>query len=166
MLDAYDGTMNEVLGLPPLPCIVLERGDMSLEDLMTKQTIVLDHMNQRNLLYKIVMAVQFLHERKIVHRDLKPGNIVVFSSNLFTLKLIDLGSACRQGEEAPIEYTLRYAAPEVVSLHLKKVPLIKAHPTSDMWSLGLIFWEVLVGEPLFGQNYTEEEVGWLFERGS
>ena len=34
-----------------------------------------------------------------------------------------------------------------------------------MWSLGLIFWEVLVGEPLFGQNYTEEEVGWLFERG-
>jgi len=158
VLDVYDGQTNEALGLPPFCCIVLERGDMSLQDMLAEQTVVLDHMNQRNLLYKIVMALQFLHERRIIHRDLKPGNIVVFSSNLFTIKLIDLGSACKQGEDAPIEYTLRYAAPEVVSLHLKGAPLINAHPSSDMWALGLIFWEVLVGEPLFGQKYTEEEV--------
>lgn len=150
--------MNAALGLPPLCCIVLERGDVSLQDLLSRQSVAMDHMNQRNLLYKIVTALQFLHERKIIHRDLKPGNIVVFSSNLFTVKLIDLGSACHTGDNAPIEYTLRYAAPEVVSLHLKKSAFIVAHPSSDLWALGLIFWEVLTGEPLFGQKYSEEEV--------
>jgi len=156
-LDIYDGGANEALGLPPLPCIVLERGDSSLEDWLGKQSRMLDQMDQRSILYKISRALQFLHERMVVHRDLKPGNIVVFALD-FSLKLIDLGSACRKGESAAIEYTLRYAAPEVVSAHLENSAEIVAHPSADLWPLGLIFWEVLVGEPLFGKTYTEEEI--------
>ena len=144
--------------MPPLCCIVLERGEMSLDAWLNEQTGLLDPMDQRNILYKITRALQFLHDHRIVHRDLKPGNIVVFTSNLFALKLIDLGSACQRGQSATIEYTLRYAAPELITTHLKNSAEIVAHPSADMWPLGLIFWEILVGEPLFGSNYSEEEV--------
>ena len=158
MLDVYDEASAAALDLPSLCGLVLERGDHSLEEWLAKQTHNLDMMDQRNILYKISRAVQFLHDSWVVHRDLKPGNVVIFSSNLFTLKLIDLGSACRRGDPAPIEYTLRYAPPEIVTAHKNRDPTIIAHPSTDMWSLGLIFWEVLVGEPLFGNKFTEEEV--------
>lgn len=128
-----------------------------MDEWLGKQS-TLDPMDQRNVLYKISKALQFLHQQRIVHRDLKPGNAVVYSANLFTLKLIDLGSACQRGEEASIEYTLRYAAPEIVKAHFENATSVTAHPSADMWSLGLIFWEVLVGEPLFGPKYSEQEV--------
>lgn len=127
MLDAYEEEANKELGLPPFRCIVLERGDMSLEDLLADRAIVMDDMNKRNLLHKIVKAVHALHSHRIIHRDLKPGNFIVFTKHLLTVKLIDLGSACLQGEESKIEYTPRYAAPEMVLSHSQDASIVSPH---------------------------------------
>lgn len=98
----------------------------------------------------------FSDDFPVAQRDLKPDNIVIFSDAL-SWKLIDFGSWAKKGSTGQLEYTLRYAAPELLSAHATE-DVIQVMPSSDMWSLGLIFWEVLTGDPLFGQEFSKEEV--------
>ncbi|GMH33422.1 hypothetical protein BSKO_01256 [Bryopsis sp. KO-2023] len=139
--------------------IVFERGDYTLGTWLQRRTRALDFMGQRNILFRLSSTLHFLHSHKIVHRDIKPGNVVMFSSDL-TWKLIDYGCWACNGEEVPIEYTLRYACPEVLSAHGQGLAAIHANSAiaMDMWGLGLLFWEVMAGEPLFGDTISDEEV--------
>lgn len=156
VLDAYEASVVESWGLPPLACIVMERGSATLSQWLQRHHHTLDHMDQRSMLFKICKAVCYIHERGIVHRDIKPENIVIFNDTL-TWKLIDFGSWARKGCVAAFEYTLRYAPPEVLTAHATDDDIL-AMPSMDMWALGLLFWEVLTGEALLGQEYTSEQV--------
>lgn len=68
----YDPSTVESWGLPPLACIVMERGNSNLSEWLQCHLRVLDHMDQRNILFKICKAVQYLHEHGIVHRCAMP----------------------------------------------------------------------------------------------
>ncbi|GMH38877.1 hypothetical protein BSKO_06775 [Bryopsis sp. KO-2023] len=157
VFDMFDAETVKTWGLPALPCIVMERGNSTMSDWLSKQGRTIDQMDQRSILFKVCSAVQDMHRHGIVHRDLKPSNVVMFSASL-SWKLIDFGSWAKKGTKAPIEYTLRYAPPEVLMEHASDATEIIAKPSLDIWSLGLIFWEVLTGDPLFGPEYSEEEV--------
>lgn len=89
-------------------------------------------------------------------RDLKPENMVMFNDTL-SWKLIDFGSWAKRGATSQLEYTLRYAAPELLGAHATE-DVVQVMPSIDMWALGLIFWEVLTGDPLLGEEYDKEEV--------
>jgi serine/threonine protein kinase len=99
----------------------------------------------------IVMAMRYLHWRRIVHRDLKPANILLdwdwivrICDFTHALSVDACGDACSdqaaQLTPSP-SMELRYAAPE--SAH--NLPALK----SDVFSFGLILFEMLSGQPAF-----------------
>lgn len=98
------------------------------------------------LFEKVVQAVAFAHQRLIIHRDLKPGNILITAEG--EPRLLDFGIAKLIGEGHPDGLrtatnaqlmTPDYASPEQV----RGEP---AGTSSDVYSLGLILFELLTGE--------------------
>jgi serine/threonine-protein kinase len=96
-----------------------------------------------------VKGLEKLHSMKVLHRDLKPSNV------LFTLdgfaKIGDFGSArsVAGGEVSQTKgaKTFFYSAPE---LHDDG----EASEKSDVYALGLMFYEMLAGEPAFDQKLS------------
>ncbi len=107
------------------------------------------------IMEQLFSCVAYLHSNGIVHRDLKPENIMMESSNIGDLgiKLIDFGSAYiissssmwkNLNREKKIRLrigTPYYMAPEVIAGYYDK--------KCDLWSLGVIMYILLCGEPPF-----------------
>lgn len=97
------------------------------------------------LLVDLCEAVGHAHRHSILHRDIKPSNVLVTAEG--QLKLIDFGIAKTLGDDQgdltidSRPMTPRYAAPE---------QLRGERPTtaSDLWQLGALAFELLVGQPL------------------
>jgi len=86
----------------------------------------------------ITTALQYLHQERIRHKDIKPSNILVKDG---TVLLTDFGLArdcndTRSTSEGPTALSQRYCSPEVAD----KAP---RSYSSDMWSLGCVFLEML-----------------------
>jgi len=97
-------------------------------------------------LRQMASALGRIHEVGILHRDLKPGNIMLRSDG--SLALIDFGLAKRMRLKLDITGTGEifgtpyYMSPE--QGHAKRMD-----PRSDIYSLGIIFYEMLTGEKPF-----------------
>ncbi|MCE9623944.1 MAG: sigma 54-interacting transcriptional regulator, partial [Deltaproteobacteria bacterium] len=100
-----------------------------------------------SLFFQACEGLQYLHARHILHRDLKPSNLWINSTN--TLKILDFGLALRLDEsqqESAIVGTWRYSPPEAYDG--------KWEPRSDLFSLGVIFYEWLTGRKAFSVPLT------------
>ena len=98
---------------------------------------------------QIAKALDAIHSHDIVHRDLKPQNIIFRDTGRPVI--VDFGLAkdldsnielTRQGE---VMATPRYMSPE-------QCMGLEADARSDLYSLGAIFYEMLTGERLFGDE--------------
>lgn len=106
-----------------------------------------------HIMRQIAGALTAIHRKKIVHRDLKPDNIMLVEKNndpLF-VKLLDFGLAkaqtfSRLTETGIVIGTLSYLSPE----QIKESAFSSA---SDIYSLGVTFYEILTGiKPFFGES--------------
>jgi predicted Ser/Thr protein kinase len=106
----------------------------------------LDFREKAELLAKVALAAQFLHEQGIVHRDLKPANILVDAD--LEPKLLDFGLALDLSREEH-RATLHQVAgtPEYLSPEQAAGRPLDAR--SDVFSLGAILYELLTGAPPF-----------------
>ncbi|MEZ5063798.1 MAG: serine/threonine-protein kinase [bacterium] len=100
-----------------------------------------------DLIEAVAEAVQFAHQRLVVHRDLKPSNVLVDTAG--RPKLLDFGVArlLDDTEDGTLTsgagaFTPRYAAPEQL---LGDV----ASTRTDVYSLGLLLFEILTDRPPF-----------------
>jgi serine/threonine-protein kinase len=96
---------------------------------------------------RIARAVEYAHGRGVVHRDLKPSNVILEEGALERPRVIDFGLALVEGEErltrgAAFVGTPCYLAPELIQG-------VIASPRSDVYSLGAMLYECLVGRPPF-----------------
>uniref|UniRef100_A0A8C1HX66 mitogen-activated protein kinase n=1 Tax=Cyprinus carpio carpio TaxID=630221 RepID=A0A8C1HX66_CYPCA len=102
------------------------------------------------LVYQILRGLKYIHSAGIIHRDLKPGNLAVNQD--CELKILDFGLA-RQADSEMTGYVVSrwYRAPEVILnwMHYSQ--------TVDIWSVGCIMAEMLLGRPLFkGNDYLDQ----------
>ncbi|KAG1937002.1 mitogen-activated protein kinase 12 [Pimephales promelas] len=97
------------------------------------------------LVYQILKGLKYIHAAGIIHRDLKPGNLAV--NEECELKILDFGLA-RQTDSEMTGYVVTrwYRAPEVI------LSWMHYTQTVDIWSVGCIMAEMLLGKPLFKGN--------------
>ncbi|KXZ43541.1 hypothetical protein GPECTOR_87g403 [Gonium pectorale] len=108
-------------------------------------------------LYQMLRGLKYIHSAKVFHRDLKPKNILANSD--CKLKICDFGLARPAFNDMPTtvfwtDYvaTRWYRAPELCGSFFAKYS-----PAIDVWSIGCIFAEVLLGKPLFpGRNVVHQ----------
>lgn len=100
--------------------------------------------------YQVVQGICYMHQRGIMHRDIKPENILVDAQG--TLKLCDFGWSAKFQESQPRKTlcgTHEYMALEIFTGK-------KQSPKADIWSLGILLYEILFGQaPFRGRNIEE-----------
>lgn len=93
-------------------------------------------------------ALEYAHSHGIVHRDIKPANIMILKNGL--VKVTDFGiaraTASSKTRTGVIKGTPYYMSPEQISG-------MKVDGRSDIFSLGIVFYQLLTGElPFGGEN--------------
>ncbi|MGB6200822.1 MAG: serine/threonine-protein kinase [Candidatus Acidiferrales bacterium] len=99
----------------------------------------------------ILDALGYIHSRGVVHRDLKPENVMVDSQD--RVKLIDFGIAGAEGSRRLTfaKLTAAMGTPDYISP--EQVKGKRGDGRSDLYSLGVILYEMLTGEvPFHGPN--------------
>src|ERR1700688_1923685 len=102
------------------------------------------------LMEQVCSALDFAHQHNVVHRDIKPANLMLTPDD--TVKITDFGTAkilqIGTAQTSHVMGTPSYMSPEQV----------KGKPVdgrSDIFSLGVILYELMTGEkPFPGQNIT------------
>jgi serine/threonine protein kinase len=127
-----------------------------LDDQISQITGPMPEENAIPLIKKILSAFSYAHEKGIVHRDIKPANIIVTKDN--DVKILDFGIARILGDgmqgmtkTGTQMGTVFYMAPEQVKGK-------KADFRSDIYSLGITFYQMLTGINPYSNFNTEYEV--------
>uniref|UniRef100_A0A0D9YCC6 mitogen-activated protein kinase n=1 Tax=Oryza glumipatula TaxID=40148 RepID=A0A0D9YCC6_9ORYZ len=108
-------------------------------------------------LYQLLRGMKYIHAASVFHRDLKPKNILANAD--CKVKICDFGLARVSFDDTPsaifwTDYvaTRWYRAPELCGSFFSKYT-----PAIDIWSVGCIFAEMLMGKPLFpGKNVVHQ----------
>lgn len=145
--------------------IVLEMMQTDMRQIIaSKQALSIEHI--KYFMYQLLKGVLYMHSAGVIHRDLKPSNLLLNSD--CDLRICDFGLARlthnvqmkTEKPQADSDYsasmtmyvaTRWYRAPEII-LGLKKYTT-----AADIWSVGCILGELMVGKPLFpGKNYIDQ----------
>ncbi|XP_033896200.3 uncharacterized protein LOC117424181 [Acipenser ruthenus] len=101
---------------------------------------------------QIVCAISYCHRLHVVHRDLKPENVVFFRQQ-GTVKLTDFGFSNRFQPGTMLMTScgsLAYSAPEILLGEEYDAPAV------DVWSLGVILYMLVCGQPPFQEANDSE----------
>jgi hypothetical protein len=134
----------------PIPYFEMELCDNSL----TEMKKPIPPGNAAWLLFYVCEGLKCAHAHNIIHRDLKPQNILIKNG---IPKLSDWGLSKilteSKASSTQTSFTPYYAAPEQISGKPKD-------PRTDIWQLGVIFYEMVTGElPFKGDSMVEVMAG-------
>lgn len=101
-----------------------------------------DEKTSAKYVYQLADALKYCHSKKVIHRDIKPENLLLGLTA--DLKIADFGWSVHapSSRRTTLCGTLDYLPPEMIegNFHNENV---------DLWSLGVLCYELLVGQPPF-----------------
>jgi serine/threonine-protein kinase len=103
---------------------------------------------------QVLDALAHAHRAGIVHRDVKPANVLLEDRDEVSVRLLDFGLAQFDGADTltavgDVPGTLAYISPE-------RLAGAEASPASDVWSVGVLLWELLADRhPFWGMPLQE-----------
>ena len=120
----------------------------NLFELLSKEKNGFSEYKAFEYFIQVVNAVYYLHNNNIIHRDIKPENILIGDDN--KIKLCDFGWAKELTLENRSTFcgTVEYMAPEIVENENYDYSV-------DIWSLGILLYELLYGHSPFKANNTK-----------
>ena len=125
---------------------------------------ILEEIHKKYIVYQILKALKYVHSGDLIHRDLKPANILLNSE--CHVKMADFGLARSLAQQEndgcdPVltEYvaTRWYRAPEILLGSQKYSKAV------DMWSIGCILGEIIVGKAIFPGTSTINQIEKVLE---
>ncbi|MFC1512507.1 serine/threonine-protein kinase [bacterium] len=140
---------DEILNVPQIFIVMEFINGKTLSSKIKSKTID----DYKNLIINILNGINILHTSNIIHRDLKPDNILVQDNGEIKIldyglsKLIDYTSITNTGD---ILGTFKYMSPEQIT-DSKHIDI-----RSDLYSIGMIFYEILTGELPFVAGLVPE----------
>ncbi len=111
----------------------------------------LDFEESKNIIEQVAEGLNVAHKREIIHRDIKSANIMITKSGL--VKIMDFGLAKIGGTSQITKFgttlgTTAYMSPEQACGE-------KVDSRTDIWSMGVIFYEMLTGESPFKGEFDQ-----------
>ncbi|KIM85361.1 hypothetical protein PILCRDRAFT_96460 [Piloderma croceum F 1598] len=141
--------------------VVMDFIEHDLKSLLTVMPSPFLQSEIKTLMLQLLSAVAHCHSNWILHRDLKTSNLLM--NNRGTIKVADFGLARRYGDPVGVGgmtqlvVTLWYRAPEIL------LGATTYSTAVDMWSVGCIFAELLLKEPLFQAKGEIELLSMIFK---
>lgn len=141
-------------------CTVLEYCDGGDLDSYLKKFGCLAESEARVIIAQIFQGLKYLSEQKnpIIHYDLKPGNILFDEPG--SIKITDFGlSKIMEEDTNSMELTSQgagtywYLPPECFDVDTPRIS-----SKVDVWSAGVIFYQMLFGEKPFGNNLSQQKI--------
>jgi serine/threonine protein kinase len=120
--------------------IIMERLTGTTLNVLLDSVYKLPPQRVVHYLFQICQGLQYAHQHGIVHQDIKPANIFVLPDD--KIKILDFGLACPIGSENFLAGTPYYMSPE-------QVQCFPVDQRSDIYSLGLVAYEMLTGKRPF-----------------
>ena len=137
--------MYEFLDVNGSPCLVMEYVDGDTVEHRLRTLGPLPLAEAIRVFTALVDAVGYIHQRGIVHRDLKTNNVKIDSAG--AVKLLDFGIATAEG--TPRLTSTGNVVGTLMSLAPEQLRTGRAEPRSDIWALGILFYEMVTGRPPF-----------------
>lgn len=174
IVDVFDAGFDEARGMPYLAMELLEGEAL---DRYIKIHGAASPALVRTIFHQIADALEQAHAQGVIHRDLKPANLFLTfdRKRQAHVKIVDFGIAKLTEQDVQRTATQigtpAYAAPEQLGAHMRGIAarqgVVLAQsvgPATDIWPLGLIAYELLVGAPgghLWTQGKRTELVDFL-----
>lgn len=141
-------TIHDVLDDPRGLFYVMEFVEgHTLERLIAESAGPIEPRAALMILFRLAAALHDVHAEGIVHRDIKPSNIILTEG--LKPKIIDFGVAAFGNQDASMPLaTTKYLAPELYSRP-------DADARADLYSLGFIAYEMLLGRAKFDEIFED-----------
>ncbi|XP_051134590.1 serine/threonine-protein kinase TOUSLED-like isoform X2 [Andrographis paniculata] len=143
-------------------CTVLEYCSGKDLDAVLKATPILPEREAKIIIIQIFQGLVYLNKRsqKIIHYDLKPGNVLFDEYGVAKVTDFGLSKIVEEDVGSQMELTSQgagtywYLPPEC--FELSRTPLISSKV--DVWSLGILLYQMLFGRRPFGHDQTQERI--------